>query len=59
MPGALTAEAIVDATSGDKKSRGGVVEYALPARCGAMAGAEQGYGIPVPREVVVAALQQA
>ena len=59
MPGILTPEAIVDATAGDKKSRAGRVEYALPARCGAMAGAERGYGIPVPREIAIAALQQA
>lgn len=59
MPGLLTADAIVDATSSDKKSRGGVVEYALPARCGVMAGAERAYGIPVPREIVIATLQRA
>ena len=59
MPAILSAEAIVDATAGDKKSRGGVVEYALPARCGAMAGADRGYGIPVPRAVAIAALKHA
>ena len=59
IPGVLTAEAIVGATSGDKKSRGGVVEYALPARLGAMAGADLGYGIPVPRDIVIRALRQA
>ncbi len=59
VPGILTPEAIVDATVGDKKSRGGTVEYALPARCGAMAGAERGYGTPVPREIAIAALQLA
>ncbi len=59
VPGILTPEAIVDATVGDKKSRGGSVEYALPARCGAMAGAERGYGTPVPRDVAVTALLQA
>ena len=57
VPGILTPEVIVDATAGDKKSRGGTVEYALPARCGAMAGAERGYGTPVPREIAIAALQ--
>ena len=59
MPAVLTAEAIVAATAGDKKSRGGIVEYALPARCGSMAGAERGYGIPVSREIAIASLQQA
>ena len=57
VPGILTPDAIVEATAGDKKSRGGVVEYALPARCGAMAGAERGYGISVPRDVAIAALR--
>jgi len=59
MPDMLAPEAIVDATAADKKTRGGAVEYALPARCGAMAGAERGYGTPVPRDVAIAALQQA
>ncbi len=59
MPAVLTAELIVDATSGDKKSRGGVVEYALPLRLGAMAGADRGYGTPVPRDIVIRALQTA
>lgn len=59
MPTMLTAEAIVNATVSDKKSRAGAVEYALPARCGAMAGAERGYGLPVSRDVALAALQQA
>ncbi len=59
VPGVLTPEAIVDATVGDKKSRAGAVEYALPARCGAMAGAERGYGTPVPRDVAIRALLDA
>jgi 3-dehydroquinate synthase len=59
VPGILTPEAVVDATVGDKKSRAGAVEYALPARCGAMAGAERGFGTPVPREVAITALRQA
>jgi len=58
LPAILTPESIVEATAGDKKSRAGAVEYALPARCGAMAGAETGYGTPVPRHVAIAALQQ-
>jgi 3-dehydroquinate synthase len=57
VPGILTPELIVEATAGDKKSRGGVVEYALPARCGAMAGAERGYGLPVSPDVAIAALR--
>jgi 3-dehydroquinate synthase len=59
MPAALSAEDIVAATSSDKKSRAGVVEYALPAACGVMAGADCGYGIPVSRDVVLVALRGA
>jgi 3-dehydroquinate synthase len=55
-PALLDPAIIADATAGDKKSRGGTVEYALPAACGAMAGAERGYGIPVPRHIVLDAL---
>ena len=38
----------VAATRGDKKARGGVVEYALPRRVGAMAGEQSGWGVRVP-----------
>ena len=58
-PAMLTAEVILAATASDKKARGGTVEYALPARCGAMAGGERGYGIPVPHDAVIAALSAA
>jgi 3-dehydroquinate synthase len=56
LPAALSPHAIVAATATDKKARSGIVEYALPAHCGAMAGAERAYGIPVSPEVVVNAL---
>jgi 3-dehydroquinate synthase len=59
VPSSLTVDAIVDATGNDKKSRAGVVEYALPARLGAMAGADREYGIPVDRGTVLRALQRA
>jgi 3-dehydroquinate synthase len=59
LPDALDVDAVIAATAADKKSRQGIVEYALPARCGAMAGAERGYGIPVPTAIVAAALGQA
>ena len=59
LPAALTPERIIDATVGDKKSRAGVVEYALPAACGVMAGAAYGYGTPVAREIAIGALQPA
>jgi 3-dehydroquinate synthase len=59
LPAMLTPDAVVEATALDKKTRSGTVEYALPARCGAMAGAAHGYGTPVPPEIVTAALQTA
>jgi hypothetical protein len=43
---------VLAGTRYDKKTRGGAVEYALPLRVGAMAGAERGYGIRVPDDVV-------
>ena len=51
-PADQRADQILAATRSDKKSRAGVVEYALPSRVGAMAGAETGYGIRVPDDVV-------
>jgi 3-dehydroquinate synthase len=48
---------IVTATRTDKKSRGGVVEYALPSGIGTMSGAENGYGIAVPEADVLRTLQ--
>ncbi|HKN64739.1 MAG TPA: 3-dehydroquinate synthase [Gemmatimonadaceae bacterium] len=61
LPAARPAEQspaeILAATRHDKKARAGVVEYALPARIGEMAGADSGWGVPVSDEVVLGALQ--
>jgi 3-dehydroquinate synthase len=43
---------ILEATRSDKKARAGAVEYALPERIGAMAGAAVGWSMPVPDDVV-------
>jgi 3-dehydroquinate synthase len=51
-PADQSAEQIIAATRSDKKARAGEVEYALPSRIGAMAGADTGYGIRVPDDVV-------
>ena len=51
-PRALSVDAIVDATRLDKKARGGRAEYALPARIGAMAGADSGWALPVDDQLV-------
>ena len=56
-PADQTPDAILAATRGDKKARAGVVEYALPARIGAMAGADRGWGVPVSDDVVLEVLQ--
>jgi 3-dehydroquinate synthase len=52
-----TPNDILLATRGDKKARSGLVEYALPARIGAMAGADRGWGVAVADDVVLEVLQ--
>ena len=56
-PNDQSPNAILAATRGDKKARQGVVEYALPSRIGAMAGADSGYGVAVSDEVVLEVLR--
>jgi 3-dehydroquinate synthase len=51
-PRELPVDRVVDATRLDKKARGGRVEYALPARIGAMAGEESGWALPVDDQLV-------
>lgn len=55
-PQSMSADQIVAATHGDKKTRAGRVEYALPSRVGAMAGASSGWSIAVDDELVRAVL---
>jgi len=55
-PASMSPERIVAATHGDKKARGGRVEYALPSRVGAMAGASNGWSIAVDDELVKSVL---
>ena len=57
IPNGMDRAAILAATRSDKKARGGLVEYALPSRIGAMAGAATGWGVPVPDAVVAAAIE--
>jgi len=56
VPESMRAESVLDATRTDKKARAGVVEYALPAALGTMAGAHSGYAIGVPATVVLDAI---
>jgi 3-dehydroquinate synthase len=51
-PANIEPKHILEATRGDKKARAGAVEYALPERIGAMAGAAVGWAMPVPDDVV-------
>jgi 3-dehydroquinate synthase len=48
---------ILSATRSDKKARHGLVEYALPCRVGAMAGADRGWAVPVSDDVVLEVLR--
>lgn len=43
---------LLDLTRGDKKVRGGVVEYALPKKIGAMAGGDRGWAVAVEEAIV-------
>jgi 3-dehydroquinate synthase len=58
VPSAIATAKILDATRTDKKSRGGKVEYALPTKIGAMAGAGTGYGIAIPDAIVTASIDE-
>ena len=55
-PPSMSPDRIVAATHGDKKARAGRVEYALPSRVGAMAGAANGWSIAVDDELVLSVL---
>lgn len=56
LPPEAAPDRVIAATRSDKKARVGRVEYALPLRIGAMAGAESGWGIPVDDADVAAIL---
>jgi 3-dehydroquinate synthase len=56
-PVGLDGNEILAATRGDKKARRGSVEFSLPTKIGAMAGATSGWGIPVADAEVLAVLR--
>ena len=58
-PRGVRADALLAATRLDKKARAGRVEYSLPARVGAMAAADRGWGVAVPDDVVLEVLREA
>ena len=53
---ALDRDAVLAATKSDKKAKAGRVEYALPAKIGAMAGEATGWSIPVDDAAVAEVL---
>ncbi|HET7458812.1 MAG TPA: 3-dehydroquinate synthase [Gemmatimonadaceae bacterium] len=55
-PGDADPRSLLALTRGDKKARGGVVEYALPRRVGAMAGEREGWSVAVPDDLVLEVL---
>jgi len=57
-PRGMHVDDIITATRSDKKARAARAEYALPARIGAMAGAERGWSMPVEVSVVAVALKK-
>ncbi len=56
-PPAMRAADVVNAARGDKKARGGLAEYALPARIGAMAGEATGWSVAVDEPTVLGVLE--
>jgi 3-dehydroquinate synthase len=58
LPAGMEPSEVLAATSGDKKSRLGSVEYALPERIGVMAGETTGYAMRVADETVLRALAE-
>jgi 3-dehydroquinate synthase len=51
-PTGMGADEVLQAARHDKKARGGSLEYALPARIGAMAGADRGWAVEVSDDIV-------
>jgi 3-dehydroquinate synthase len=58
LPAGVEPEAVLMATRMDKKARGSIVEYALPARLGVMAGSNDGYAMAVDDRLVLEALAE-
>jgi 3-dehydroquinate synthase len=57
VPASLASSELLKATKLDKKARAGAVEYALPSRIGAMAGADRGWAVPVDDGLVMDVLE--
>lgn len=57
LPDGILPAIVLDGTRSDKKARGGVTEYALPAAVGRMAGGDRGWSIPVEDRDVLEAMR--
>jgi 3-dehydroquinate synthase len=57
-PAGPTPDQIIDLMLGDKKSRAGAIEYAVPIRLGVMANAKAGYGVRLDERIVRSVLTQ-
>jgi len=55
-PAAISGGRIVEAMQSDKKARRGRIEFALPTRIGAMAGAESGWAVTVAEDIILEVL---
>ncbi len=55
-PRGPSAAAVLDSMLGDKKSRSGSIEYAVPYRIGTMAAADNGFTVRLPDALVAEAL---
>jgi 3-dehydroquinate synthase len=57
-PADYSIDRLLSIMRGDKKSRVGVIEYAIPTRVGVMAGSERGYGVPMDDQIVRSVLAE-
>ena len=55
-PPAISGQRTMEAMKSDKKARGGKVEFALPSRIGAMAGADSGWTVTVAEDIILEVL---
>ena len=55
-PASIAGQRILEAMRADKKARGGRVEFALPSRIGAMAGADSGWAVAVAEDIILEVL---
>ena len=56
LPAGVDIDTVIAETHGDKKARGGAARYALPRGIGEMESAEGTWAVPVPDDIVRAAL---